>query len=459
MVTATTEPVRLPPGPRIPKPFQGMWFLAANHGMYAALNRRYGSSVIRVNLPRLGHALVISDPVLAKEVLTASTDLLESATSGGASLGDGFGPGSMFSLAGDKLLARRKMVLPMFHGKRMRSYEHIIEDEVMREIATWPEGREFETLPSMTRIALGAILRAVFGAEGAALDELHDLVPPMAGLIGLILLAPPSWRRDLGPWSPAGRYLRYRRRFDAAIDSLIAAARADPALEERSDVLALLVRARYENGEPMSDQHIADEMLTLLVSGHETTAGSLAWAVERLTRHPQLLSRLTEEVDAGGSELRQATIAEVQRNRPVLDATVRCTKARIRLGDWVVPENTRMILSIQLVHDSEDSFADAASFNPDRFVGGVPKPPAWIPFGGGVNRCVGAALATMEMDVILRILLREFRFAPTDAPDERRHWRGVATAPARGARAVVYRRTAKVSRDAGSASMADHGSA
>ncbi len=153
----------------------------------------------------------------------------------------------------------------------------------MREIATWPEGREFETLPSMTRITLGAILRAVFGAEGPALDELRDLVPPMVALASLFLAVPPSMRRDLGPWSPWGRHLRYRRRFDAVIDSLIADARADPALEERSDVLALLVQARYENGEPIPDQHIADEMLTLLASGHETTAGSLAWAVERLT--------------------------------------------------------------------------------------------------------------------------------------------------------------------------------
>ena len=137
-----------------------------------------------------------------------------------------------------------------------------------------------------------------------------------------------------------GRYLRYRRRFDAVIDSLIADARADPALAERSDVLALLVQARHENGEPVPDRHIADEMLALIASGHETTAGSLAWAVERLRRHPLLLPRLTEEVDAGGSELRQATISEVQRTRPVLDATVRCTKARIRLRDWVIPENT-----------------------------------------------------------------------------------------------------------------------
>ena len=222
----------------------------------------------------------------------------------------------------------------------MRSYEHIIEEEVMREIATWPEGREFETLEPMLRITLGAILRAVFGAEGPALDELRELVPPMVTLGCPVLVVPPRMRRDLGPWSPWGRFMRYRRRFDAIVDSLIADARADPALEERSDVLALLLQARYENGEPIPDRHIADELLTLVGAGHETTASSLAWAVERLRRHPQLLSRLTEEVDAGGSELRQATIWEVQRTRPVLDGTTRRTKTRIRLGDWVIPEDT-----------------------------------------------------------------------------------------------------------------------
>jgi len=190
------------------------------------------------------------------------------------------------------------MVVPMFHGRRLRSYEHIIEEEVMREVATWPEGREFETLPPMTRIALSSILRATFGVDGLGLDELHDLCKRSLRCSAGPLV-PPRMRRDLGPWSPWGRYLRYRRRFDAAVDSLIADARADPALEGRSDVLALLVQARYEDGEPLPDRHIADELLTLLASGHETTASSLAWAVERLSRHPQLLSRLTEEVDAG----------------------------------------------------------------------------------------------------------------------------------------------------------------
>jgi cytochrome P450 len=458
MATATTEPVRLPPGPRIPKPVQAIRFLAVNHGMYKAVARRYGSAVISVNLPGAGHAVVISDPTLAKDVFSTSTDLIERPTSGSGTLGDALGPGSMFSLAGDKLLARRKVVVPLFHGKRVRSYERIFEEEVMREIATWPEGREFETLQSMTSITIGAILRAMFGAEGPALDGLREVVPPIVPLVGLGLMLPPMVRRDLGPWSPWGRYLRYRRRFDAIVDSLIADARSDPALEERSDVLGLLVHARYENGEPIPDRHIADELLTLAASGHETTAGSLAWAVERLRRHPQLLSRLTEEVDAGGSELRQATIWEVQRTRPVLDAAMRRTKTRIRLGDWVIPEDTNLICSIQLVHESEESFPDAASFNPDRFVGAVPKPAGWIPFGGGVNRCPGAAFANTEMDVALRTMLRELRFAPTDAPDERARWRGVATVPARGARAVVYRRTAKASRHAESAAVADHSS-
>ncbi len=173
--------------------------------------------------------------------------------------------------------------------------------------------------------------------------------------------------------------------------------------------------------------------------------------MERLRRHPSLLSRLTEEVDAGGSELRQATIWEVLRTRAVLEGTTRRTKKRIRLGDWVIPEGTNIIISIKLAHDSEESFPDAGSFNPDRYMGTNAKPVAWIPFGGGVNRCVGAALSNMEIDVTLRTLLREFRFAPTDAPGERARWRGVATVPAKGARAMVYRRTDKPSNAADSA--------
>jgi cytochrome P450 len=453
MTTATTEPVRLPPGPRAPKFIQGIALLAARHGAIAVLGQRYGNS-FTLNLPVFGQTVVVSDPVLVKELFSTSRDLMGRPTN---NLGDVLGAGSMFSLDGDELLERRKLLLPPFHGKGMRSYERITEEEVMREIANWPEGREFETLEPMMRISLNTILRAVFGAEGPALDELRTLMPVAVTFGSRIALMPARVRRDLGPWSPGGRFAAYRRRMDALIDSLIADARADPAYKQRSDVLTLLLQARYENGEPISDEHIADELLTMLVAGHETTSAQLAWAVERLRRHPRLLKRLTDEVDAGGSELRLATIAEVQRTRPVLTAALRRTKKRIRLGDWVIPEDNTVMASIQLAQASEQSFPDAESFNPDRFVGAPPNPFAWIPFGGGMNRCIGAAFATMEVDVTLRTLLREFRLEPTDAPGERRHSRGVAIAPGRGGRAVVYRRKTDASSRADSVAVVDHG--
>jgi cytochrome P450 len=257
-----------------------------------------------------------------------------------------------------------------------------------------------------------------------------------------LAVMPPIVRRDIGPRSPGGRLTSYRRRYDEIIGRLIADIRNDPAFEERNDVLSLMLQARYEDGSPISDDHVADELLTLLAAGHETTATTLAWTVERLRRHPRLLARLTAEVDAEGSELQQATIWEVQRTRPVINGTARMTKTRIRLGEWVIPEGHAVLASISLAHASESRFPDAAAFNPDRFVGNPPDNYAWIPYGGGVRRCIGAAFANMEMTVTLRTLLREFEFGTTYARGERLHSRGVATAPSLGGQAVVYRRNA-----------------
>jgi cytochrome P450 len=424
--------------------------------MFGALYRRWGTP-FTINLPLLGKTVVVSDPVLLKDLFTTSSDLVERPVDL-LSLGEIFGPGSTFALTGEEHLARRKLLTPAFHGKQLKSYEHIIEEEVMREIANWPEGREFETAEPMLRITLGSILRAVFGAEGAALDELRDLMPAMVTLGSHIVMLPPILRRDFGRWSPGGRFARYRRRFDAIINSLIADARNDPAFEERGDVLAVLMRARYQSGEPIPDSHIADELLCFLGAGHETSASQLTWTLERLRRHPDLLPRLADEIDAGGSELRHATIFEAQRIRPCVDGTVRRTKKRIRLGEWVLPEGTAVIVYNELAHKSEDNFPDAMRFDPDRFVGTSPPPFKWVPFGGGVHRCPGASFANMEMDVALRTLLREFRFAPTDARGEWRINRGVAWMPSRGGRAVVYRRTRSASSDAGSVSIANHGS-
>jgi cytochrome P450 len=437
MGEATTDPVRLPPALRLPKFVQGLVFLTARHRAIAALGKRYGST-FTINLPIFGETVVVSDRTLIRDLFTMSGDLVGRASN----LGSVLGPGSTFSLDGAEHRERRKLLVPPFHGKRMQGYEAIVEEEVLRETATWPDGVEFETLQPMMRITLNAILRTVFGAQGTAFDELRELLPPMVPLASRMAVLPSTMRRDLGPWSPWGRVERYRQRYDAIIKSLISEARSDPAFDERNDVLALMLRARYEDGSPISDDHVADELLTLLAAGHETTATTLAWAIERLRRHPRLLSRLTAEVDAGGSELRQATIWEVQRTRPVVEATSRVARTRIRLGEWVIPERHAVIASIVLAHESEDNYADAKSFNPDRFIGNPPDNHSWIPFGGGIRRCIGAAFANMEMNVTLRTLLREFEFATTYSPGERRHSRGVATAPARGGRAVVYRRSA-----------------
>lgn len=449
MATETTEPVRLPPGPRWPKVVQGAVVLALRYQSVAALGRKYGPS-FTLSLPALGKAVVVSDPTLVKDLFSTSRDLIGRPKQ---NLGkEVLGEGSIFNLEGEALQARRKILLPPFHGKSMRSYERITEEEVRREIATWPEGEEFETLEPMTRITLNTILRAIFGAEGPALDKLRVVIPAAVDFGGRLALAPTVVKKDFGPWSPGGRFIKFKSEVDEVIFGLMAEARSDPDFENRSDVLSLLLQARYENGEPLSDRHIADELLTELVAGHETTSTQLSWALERLRRHPAVLRRLTEEVDAGGSDYMMAVLAEVQRTRPVLTAALRRTKKRIKLGEWVIPEDTIVMASTQLAMAAEQSFPDAAEFKPERFVDQAPNPFAWIPFGGGMMRCIGASFATMEMDVTLRTMLREFRLEPTNAPDERIHTRGVTVAPGRGGRIVVYRRNAAPTSDTGAPS-------
>lgn len=437
MATATTEPVRLPPGPRVPKLIQGAAVLALRYGSIAALGRRYGST-FTLQLPVFGETVVISDPVLVKDLFSTSRELVGRPQNNLG--GDVLGPGSIFNLEGDELLARRKLLLPPFNGKSMRGYETITEQEVLREMQSWPEGVEFETLEPMMRITLNTILRAVFGAKGDELDELRVLIPAAVEFGSKIALLPSLVRRDFGPWSPGGKFAQYRSRMDEVCRSLIADARSDPNFTERGDVLSLLLQARYDDGSSIPDPYVVDELLTMLVAGHETTSTQLAWTIERIRRHPDLLRRLTEEVDGGGSELMQATIAESQRTRPVLTAALRRARTRIRLGEWVIPEGDTIMASTQLAMAAAESFPDPEVFDPDRFVGKPPNPFAWIPFGGGMMRCIGASFATMEMDITLRTMLREFRLEPTDEPDEKPHSRGVTVTPGRGGRAVVHRR-------------------
>jgi cytochrome P450 len=434
MAQPTTDPVRLPPGPTLPRIVQGAAMLIDRPRALDYARRRHGP-VFSASLPLFGDTVVLSDPDLIKEVFTAG-DLVETITN----LGDVIGPGSTFSLNGAPHLARRKLLVPPLHGKRMQEYEHIIEEEARRELSGWPEATPFATLPSMMRITLNAILRAVFGAEGPELAALRELLPPAVLLASRLTVMPAALRRDYGRWTPWGRLERMRRECDELIGTLIRRARTSPNLDERTDVLAMLVAARDDTGRPISDDHLIDELQTLLAAGHETTATTLAWAVERLRRHPDVLAKLVAEVDAGGSDLLQATVWEVQRSRPVIPGVLRVTTRRTRLGEWVLPAGHSVIASIALSHDSPDNYAEPRRFDPTRFLDAKPDTSTWIPYGGGVRRCVGAAFANTEMLITLREMLRTFALEPTSEPDERPRSRGIANAPTAGAIAVVHRR-------------------
>jgi cytochrome P450 len=428
--------VTLPDGPSLPRFVQGGVALVAPLWMMRRLRERHGSAFM-LNVPIFGKAVVISDPAEVKQMFMTSPEIADILD---INLGLVLGPNSFFAISGDAHRKQRKLLAPPFHGRRLRAYEAIIEQEAVREMAAWPEGREFATLGPMMRITLNAILRAVFGAEGAELDELRTLLPAMVKL-GSRLVALPIPRTDLGRWSPWGRAHAYRREYDAIIDRLIAAARQDPRLDERDDVLALMLQSRYDDGSAMSRDEISDQLLTLLTAGHETTSTTLAWTVERLRRHPAVLRRLADEADAGGSQLREATILEIQRVRPVIDGTIRKIRAPgLGLERWTLPEGQVVLVSIYLMHRDEALFPDARRFDPDRFASGRPDTYEWIPFGGGVRRCIGAAFAHMEMNVVLRTLLRDFTLEPTIDRGERWHSRGVAYCPAKGGRAVVRRR-------------------
>jgi cytochrome P450 len=245
----------------------------------------------------------------------------------------------------------------------------------------------------------------------------------------------PISRRLGGSHGPWARFRRYRARYDAVIDRLIDQAR--PNLDDRDDILAMLLQSRYDDGTAMSRGQIADQLLTLLAAGHETTATTLAWTVERVRRHPDVLARLA----AGDDAWREATLIEVQRTRPVIEMVSRQVRAPfVEIGRWRVPRGVVVSASIALLHDAEELFADPAAFDPSRFVGARPDTYGWIPFGGGVRRCIGAAFATMEMNVVLRTMFRDFTLEPASEPPEKPHNRGVAIAPAKGGTAVVHRR-------------------
>lgn len=431
----------LPPRIAVHPILQSMAFALRQRPFLERQRRRLGP-MFTADIAGLGKFVALSDPALIKQVFTGDPKVLHAGDH--SPLRAILGEHSLLGIDEERHLEQRRLLLPPFKGQRMRTYEGLIEDIATTEIATFPENVPFAVQPAMQHITLRAILRAVFGASGQELAELEELLPPWTAQ-GSRLSVLQKLQHDWGRHSPWGRFLRLRERIDAVLDRLIAQAKADPALEERADVLAMMVQSTHLDGTPMENAEIRDQLVTMLAAGHETTAHQLSWAVERITRHPDLLARLVAEVDAGGpAPLRNATILELQRARPVIMFASRYTMEPYEIGGYRVPRGVYLVAAAALTHFDPELFPDPDRFDPDRFLGVRPDTYAWIPFGGGIRRCIGATFTHMEMDVVLRVLLEQVTLSPSSAPDERAVFRGVAVAPAQGGRAVVRRRVPAV---------------
>ncbi len=359
------------------------------------------------------------------------------------------GARSVLLLEGAEHLARRKLMLPPFHGERMRAYEETVREAVSREVDSWPLGETFPIHPRMQAITLEVILRAVFGVhEGPRLDRLrsmlatvlHETASPRAQLLGL------ATRRFSkgGPWA---RFETQLRAVDELMFAEIAEHRSLPDLEERTDILSMLMSAEFEDGGRMDDQELRDQLMTLLLAGHETTATALAWTFDLLLRHPDELARLQAEVAAGEDDAYlRATISESLRLRPVVPLAGRRLNVPLRAGSLDLPVGTDVTPAIWLTHTREDVYPEAMRFRPERFLEGKPDSYAWIPFGGGVRRCLGATFAEFEMRIVLREVLGRTSLRKADPRPEQTGRRNITLSPKAGTPVVLTDRTAAAPR-------------
>jgi cytochrome P450 len=433
---AATRAELNPPRVRLPKLIQGIAFAAFRRRAMRHWIARHGH-VFEIDVPFFGRSVVVSDPALVRSVCTASADELINVQPNMSNL---FGPGSTFGLDGATHRVRRRLLAPAFHGQRLANYEQVIEEETLRECASWPENKEFRTLEPMNRITLNVILRTVFGADGAALEELREIVPPYMKLGQRLAFvpAPPSWIRRHSPWA---RLDKFRESFDRIVCTLIDRAQVDEHLGKRTDVLAVLVRNTRNGGAGISRRDVCDELLTFIGAGHETTASALGWAFERLRRHPEVLAELVSEVDRGGGEFRRATVMELLRVRTVIDvAGRRVNSPHYDLGEWRIPSNRTILVRIADVHEDPEIYSDPQRFDPNRFVRIRPAAPTWLAFGCGARRCIGADFAIAEMDIVLRTVLQNLWIHTDTAADEKTYFQGVAHTPKLGGRVLVNRR-------------------
>jgi cytochrome P450 family 135 len=352
------------------------------------------------------------------------------------------GSRSLLVTEGADHLAHRKLMLPPFHGERMRSYQPLVEEIVDREIDSWPLGEEFPIHPRMQAITLEVILKVVFGvADGPRFESLRGVLTrvleetasPTAQLTSLA-------SRRFGGRGPWAKFEKQLKEADNLLYAEIAEHRASGAYEERDDILSLLMQARFEDGSGMTDTDLRDQLMTLLLAGHETTATALAWTFDLLLRHRQPLERLREELEAGEEDYLRATISESLRLRPVVPLAGRRLQKDLASDNLTLPAGTDVTPAIWLTHTRADVYPEPFAFRPERFLDGAPDTYAWIPFGGGIRRCIGAAFAEFEMRIVLREVLTRCELRKANPAPEKIGRRNITLSPRAGTPVVLDER-------------------
>jgi cytochrome P450 len=432
-----------PPGPRLPRLVQTFFFIFGSRWFIARMYRRYGP-MVRLSTAFDSNFVMVFDPALVKEVFRGPPDRLRAGEANEV-LGAALGLRSVLLLDGDEHLRQRRLMLPPFHGQRMRAYEDVMLEATDRAIDSWPLEREFSLLPTTQQLTLDVILRAVFGVEaGPRQDELkrrlRSMIEPVSNRFGMLLMV----LMRFGNNTAVRRFEERRRRVDELIYDEIARRREAPDLEQREDVLSMLLLARDEDGRPMTDEELRDQLVTLLVAGHETTATGLAWAFDLILRTPRVHAELRRAVAEGDDAYIDAVAKETLRMRPVVPGVGRVVRGGpLELGGYTLPEGTEINPSISVIHARPDTFPGPRDFRPERFLEDDPPDTyTWIPFGGGTRRCLGASFALFEMRVAIRRVIERTTLEAASSKPEQVERRGVTMVPKTGTRVLLRERRA-----------------
>jgi len=410
--------------------------------------KRYGDR-FTVRLGSLGSFVYLVDTDDIKSVFRGDDTVFHAGEANAPFLAPVLGPSSVLVTDDDVHLRQRRRLSGPFHGESISKLVPLMTEVAAKEIDTWPSGREFQLLPHMRRITMDVILRAVIGVSEDDPGRLARLRSTLAALVDLDLfkLAPFMFPAIAGVW-PWSRYKVVQATADELLKAEIDRCRSDPELPSRPDVLAMLVRHHEDNGTAMTTEEIRDQLVTLLLAGHETTATGLAWSFERMIRHPAVLAEATRAASEGDDEFLDAVVTESLRIRPVVPDITRRLVKDVTIGEGdnqlQIPAGTFVDPAIYLVMRSAKHYPDPLAFRPERFVGRRSDPNVWLPFGGGTRRCLGAAFALTEMRVVLSEVLTRVELATPTKPSEHTRVRHVTLTPHRGAIVTVRRRRAPI---------------